>query len=760
MIKRGIFNIVFFLVLGSPWTLGQVQGLKHPWMLFSNSDIQTIKTKLAIPQNNLQYQKLGYGSGLKYALYGDMADVASVKTNCYYPTLGARVRMVAGNSQGSFQWGRRMQDWLIPISLVINSSSFTQSEKDRLQLSCDSIAWRLRDVSYIEGGVGGPNNRTLDELMGVAFAGVFMFPDSPNASNHYAYVLNELERNLKYVKEDGAWPETSRYVGQVVIKCLVLFSQVQRRYLGNNSGLISDPRFKSILKTFMESAGTKDVLYKNRRYAPAIGDAGLGEANYQTLAWAAAEISHVDVELGKQLQGMWKMAGGEYLNNGNCLSYQLAVANADAPLDTTSVLPSVIQKNIGYYIFRNDYGKPTESNLITHLPDRNYYHRHYDCGSFSFYANNTPLLIDAGVGDYAEPDVSFYKSTCNHNVVNFKDANGLNLNGLDVGSQIVDTLLSDDYDFVEANITPPNNLARSYIRSTGYVKTLFNIVVIFDFVDTDNAHTNNFHPFSTSTDKVVRNSFNRTISHAYNNMDIEMTHLLPSINITLSKNKLHVLNIPSVWPRNLANTKDAGDLNNCYAEWIGVNNVGRSHYLTVIRPKKNADTESVITALTTDNSNCKAFKVDVTGKGSFIVVINTSSTLQSTPITFNSPEGLISLKRRINFIQNSSGKFDIDVPARSMEILMPKTLLPNAILTCTSNIPVKISPIPSSGVFTIDSECNGAKYTISNMQGQQIKSGKITQTHQSIDLTQCASGTYIIKFYVDNAIIVKKIIKN
>ncbi|MFZ4456458.1 MAG: heparinase II/III domain-containing protein, partial [Bacteroidales bacterium] len=654
------------------------QGLVHPWMIFNNNDIPAIKAKLALPANAQLYKSLRYGTGLKYALYGDTADITAVRKNCFNLVLTGRKKMVP--PWRSFQWGRRMQELLIPISLVINNpiKPFTSAEIARLRLVCDSIAWRLRDTNYVvETGKGVINNRTLDELMGVAFAGAFMFPDNPNAANHYAYVVKELNRQLSCANIDGSWPETSRYVGSVVIKCLLLFARVQKNYLGNETGLISDPRFKSIIRNFMLTAYPKDKLNKNLRGAPAIGDAEWGECNLSYLAWAAAEVSSSDPEFAKQLMGMWKMAGGTY--NVSMLGHQLATANADAPADTSFILPSVIQKNIGYYIFRNNYGTSNESYLVTRLPAGAFFHSHADCGSFSLFANNTPLMLDEGVGEYAEPDVSYHVSTHNHNVVNFKDANGLDLNGIKYWSVVSDSLLSTDYDFVSANITP-KPIANKYIRSIGYLKTLFNSIVIYDYVDANTGvqHCNNFHTLSTSTDQQVNNGFKQTISHGYNGMDIEISNLLPSIGILLYKIVFTSNYIPASWPRNLANTKSIADMNNCYQEAISVNNSGKSHYLTVIRPKDKNEQESDINPLIVNNSNCKGFKVTVPGKGSYLIVINTSTVVQNTSVQWVKNTNLVSMRTKTKYIMDSNGKFIVNIPAMSMDLMMTSDLLLDA----------------------------------------------------------------------------------
>ena len=749
----------FLIVLSLNFTFGQKQGLVHPWMLFSNSDISAIKTKLALPANALIYKSLTAGSGLKYALYGDLADLAAVKTNCYNLVLTARSRMVSTDPWASFQWGRRMQELLIPISLVINntSSPYSTAEIARLRLSCDSIAWRFRDSTYSEIGGGGTNNRTLDELMGVAFAGVFMFPDNPNATNHYAYVMNQLTKHLAYIGSDGTWPETTRYVGQVVIKCMLLFARVQKNYLGNNTGLISDPKLKSLIKGFMQIATPKDVLYGNLRDVPAIGDAGCGESNLSYLAWAAAEMASVDPVFSKQLMGIWKMSGGTY--NVGTLSFQLAMADAQAPADTSFVLPSVIQKNIGYYIFRNNYGTSAESYLITHLPDRNFYHRHFDCGAFTLYSKNTPLMLDAGVGDYAEPDVSFYKSTVNHNVVSFKDINGLYVNGMDYGAVALDTLLSADYDFVSANISPAITVANKYIRSTGYLKTLFNTIILYDYVDSNSGmlHSNNLHTFSSSTDQQTCNGFLQTVSHAYNGLDIEMSHLLPTTGITFSKVLFKPGNYPTAWPHNLANLKDAGDMTNCYQECISVNNSGKNHYLTLIRPKEKTDVQSTITALTLNNSSCKGFKVTVPGKGSYIILINTSTMQQTTSVQFGVNSSAVSMRSKVKYSMDSAGKFTVNVPAMSMDVFMTNNVITEN--DAVSSFKIEIKSTSNKGIYEIVGDCEGANFSVVDLLGQTImQSTKIFDSHHTIDLSKYPQGTYILRIVKEGKNEEKKII--
>jgi hypothetical protein len=55
-----------------------------------------------------------------------------------------------------------------------------------------------------------------------------------------------------------------------------------------------------------------------------------------------------------------------------------------------------------------------------------------------------------------------------------------------------------------------------------------------------------------------------------------------------------------------------------------------------------------------------------------------------------------------------------------------------------------VYPNPTKGSFTVSNQAVGSKYTITNMLGQELKSGNILNTKQTIDLTNEQSGIYLL----------------
>ena len=757
-----LITITFILI-------GKLMGQTNPWMLFSNSDTAMLNAKLKSPIYSTQYKAISYGYGFKYALSGDTMDAITTKNLRYKLMLDMPSNMKDSNKYGyeSFLWGRRVQECVVSLDRVINSLYFSQAEKDSLMRSCDSIAWRFRDTSYIEAGI---NNRSLDELMGVAFAGVFMFPNNPNAQNHYNYVLQQLANQLTYVrKNDGSWPETARYVGQAALRCFTLFSRVQRRYAGNNNGFVSDSRFASILEAFYKMATPKDVLNKNRRGGVAIGDASWGEESFVLLPLAASEMAVINnTQLSAKLYSMWVQAGSPFSGFGNDPSNTLVMIDTNPQIDTTFKLSSFIESDIGYYMFRKDYGQPTESFLISHLPIQNFYHRHADCGSFSLFANNTPLMLDAGVGEYTTSDAAYFSATDKHNVVCVKDRFGNHLNGLDVGVKILDTFLNANYDYWRNDITPYNNLIRKYVRNIGYLKPLFNTVIVYDYLDTDSSSVNNLHTLSTSTDLSTKNGFNRAISHGYNNMDVEITSLLPNNQIFKDTSRLGIpSSIPTPWPRNLANQNDASDKNNCYQEWLTINSTGFTQYLTIIKPHTKSEPATSDSLMVTNNPSCLAYKVanGDTSKKYFIVLINKSKITTAQTVSINQKDSLLDLRTGTVY-KSQNGQVQLSVPYAGMVVLIPANMTyrnangNNGVDSINSKFPVIIVP-PTIGTFSAvnknygDSAFNltaptsnstGAfSYSISNTSIANVSGSTVTLVGAgitTITAKQAANGAY------------------
>ena len=73
---------------------------------------------------------------------------------------------------------------------------------------------------------------------------------------------------------------------------------------------------------------------------------------------------------------------------------------------------------------------------------------------------------------------------------------------------------------------------------------------------------------------------------------------------------------------------------------------------------------------------------------------------------------------------------------------------------------LSVYPNPSKGVFTVTNEVVGQKYQITNLLGQQVKTGLITSIKQQLDLTAEKAGTYMMVVDGVNGKIVRQIVKN
>ena len=71
-----------------------------------------------------------------------------------------------------------------------------------------------------------------------------------------------------------------------------------------------------------------------------------------------------------------------------------------------------------------------------------------------------------------------------------------------------------------------------------------------------------------------------------------------------------------------------------------------------------------------------------------------------------------------------------------------------------------VYPVPSKGNFTITSEAAGQKYEVTNILGQQIKSGIISGNKHVLDLTAEQAGTYLLSVEGKNGKSVRQIVKN
>jgi hypothetical protein len=610
---------------------------RRPWMFYDSSQFDGIREKVKQSPYSKVYKSLSSNAVLRFIVDGDKNVGNYMHDVIYKKLMTARKYMDIKDQNDSryfdpLQWGRRIQEWVTAIEPVLGSKYFTEEERNALMKSCDSIAYKLRDGNYVENTSG--NNRAMDELMGVAYAGCFLFPENPHADDHYKYVKKKMKLFLGAVQQDGTWPESPRYVS-VVLRCLTLFAFVQKRYDPEGKDLVlNDPLFHSILKTFAETVTCPDALNHLAIETPGVGDASWSNEDLGVVSFAAFQMKDINPALYALLYNTWYRSGKVYFWPSQLLPY----------VDENALIPevrpaSMILPDAGHFLSRNNVGKTNESFFLVHAPMKHFEHYHPDAGSFSLYARQTPFMLDPAATKYELPEHrTWFKSTPAHNIVSFKQSNGKDYQNIYLGKQVIDTLLSNQLDLFQLDLTPSrtkdSKYATKHMRTLAAIKSPQDIYIIYDYIESSNSCTNNLHYFSYATEIDKRNGINHTISHGYNNMDVETYHVWPPDgNIKIDKGQID--DVPSSWPHNLADMSDAVDKKKLYQQWLKIDNTGSKLFLTIIFPKDRLGNDSInVEALVNENSSYGAYKIKVKDSAEYVVIVNKTGVSQPWKIAY------------------------------------------------------------------------------------------------------------------------------
>ncbi len=73
---------------------------------------------------------------------------------------------------------------------------------------------------------------------------------------------------------------------------------------------------------------------------------------------------------------------------------------------------------------------------------------------------------------------------------------------------------------------------------------------------------------------------------------------------------------------------------------------------------------------------------------------------------------------------------------------------------------IKVYPNPTNGILFVETRLIAslpAEYIITNMTGQTLLSGHITDETQQIDVSDLAEGMYFVRIQSDEGVIMKKV---
>ncbi len=135
-------------------------------------------------------------------------------------------------------------------------------------------------------------------------------------------------------------------------------------------------------------------------------------------------------------------------------------------------------KSKGLYIFRSK-----ENTLAVQAGNNYQSHNHNDTGSFIYYKNNEPLIIDVGVEEYSEKSFSdsrysiWTMRSTYHNLTNFNDIE--QIFAKESTCQIKD-VTSSSISMELVNAYPKNDKIKSYIRN---LKLKDNVLILEEILD-------------------------------------------------------------------------------------------------------------------------------------------------------------------------------------------------------------------------------------------------------------------------------------
>jgi len=85
---------------------------------------------------------------------------------------------------------------------------------------------------------------------------------------------------------------------------------------------------------------------------------------------------------------------------------------------------------------------------------------------------------------------------------------------------------------------------------------------------------------------------------------------------------------------------------------------------------------------------------------------------------------------------------------------------PEAGIDKVTQASIGVYPNPTKGIVTVTNNMVGSKYQLTNMLGQQVQKGIVSDTNQQLNLSAEKAGTYMLVIDGENGKVVKSIIKN
>ena len=502
-------------------------------------------------------------------------------------------RPQGSDAYGAVQGGRIMCSIMSAYTLVKEAEVFSQKDRDVIIPQLEYFVRYLMDLrdrtelSEYDVQADATNWQT-DMAAGTGMLMMAM-PEFPNAKqwleNANILLRSQLKEN---VNEDGSWPESIRYHFAALSRFLI-YSKALLNCTGEN-WFKNGPLAQMFRYAIMMQTPPYEY-YDNHISTVNFGDHTLNSSNSFSLAGIYCnDILEFDQELAALMHESWIKAGkpsgcygGESVALENLFSAGESFTNNKGyKLDLKSCSEF---KDSGIYLFRKDYGKPTESLFAIMASPRKIGHGHYDEGSFMLFKDCKPIVVDLGIEGYFDSTKDWYVSSSSHNVVQFSRRGGkaesqaftINLEASDYSAQagwvdtsrqckVLDITTTDEIDSITIKID--NTEGEGYhLRKINYYRDA-EIYVISDKIYEFNRRVR-FNLNIAATESIIQD--NRVFSKGHYGVDLETVFLNDRTEITVESGRTYPM-FPSVNGKNTVNI-------------LRAESDGSKGFLTVLYPK-------------------------------------------------------------------------------------------------------------------------------------------------------------------------------
>jgi len=330
----------------------------------------------------------------------------------------------------------------------------------------ENLGWRLSNI-------------WTDVFLAAGWVGL-AFPEIPQANQWVEFAVNELIWQTENGTWDGAWHECPRYhlyQMKITINFAIALYNRTGINLFENSSIKSQGEWCIHFSTPRDkvagiAAKEKDGVVMSL----GLGDSTWGE-NMGVLNILANYIQNIDTRLSQDLMWIWQRSGFK----GTEEPVSDLLINTKLKASDKVNLKSAITASKGYIVMRDKHDTDDEVWFMLKCGKVSMCgHENGDANSFSLMAFGTPLALDAGSGDYGDPNHrAWNKRTISHNVVAFRspgedDPGKYDSSGW-VDGEVLNWQTSDEIDYSATDASKANKVDK-YVRHVVFVKPNYFVI--------------------------------------------------------------------------------------------------------------------------------------------------------------------------------------------------------------------------------------------------------------------------------------------